>query len=187
MSQNQIAKCDNEPEIPEELLLKLAEHIYPDLKTDTDYYLLDKRDGTGTQLFWLNDAVPEPTEQEISDAKFNAMDTYWWKRLRQVRDKLLVKSDWSTIALFGRKKNAGGRRAQEHRSFVKKSAVSAQASFFSGEKGRWRPPCTGAQDFCQKNVVSGNKNTLFLGEKKTPEAAAHKSTRLLSKHILKNT
>ena len=31
--QNQIAKRDNEPEIPEELLLKLAEHIYPDLKT----------------------------------------------------------------------------------------------------------------------------------------------------------
>ena len=74
----------------------VMEYLYPDLKTDTDYYLLDKKEvGTGTQLFWLNDAVPEPTEQEISDAKFNAMDTYWWKRLRQVRDKLLVKSDWS--------------------------------------------------------------------------------------------
>ena len=73
-------------------------YLYPNLVNDRglgdgDYSL--QNDGDGTYLVWTNSEITEPTAQEIIDAKFNAMDTYWWKHLRQVRDKLLVDSDWS--------------------------------------------------------------------------------------------
>jgi len=74
-------------------------HLYPDLVNDGtpngDYYLQNKSDGKGTFLVWLNTGISEPTDQELADAKEDAMNAYWWKRLRQKRDKLLVESDWS--------------------------------------------------------------------------------------------
>ena len=74
-------------------------HLYPDLVNDGtpngDYYLQNKSDGNGTFLVWLNTGISEPTDQELADAKEDAMNAYWWKALREVRDDLLVKSDWS--------------------------------------------------------------------------------------------
>ena len=79
-------------------LYMVLPHLYPDLinnPTDGDYHLQNDGDGKGTQLIWKTDAVAEPTAQELTDAKEDAMNAYWWKRLRQKRDKLLVESDWS--------------------------------------------------------------------------------------------
>ncbi len=73
-------------------------HLYPDLinnPTDGDYHLQNDSDGNGTFLVWKNTEITEPTEQELADAKEDAMNAYWWKRLRQKRDKLLVESDWT--------------------------------------------------------------------------------------------
>jgi len=76
-------------------LYMVLPHLYPDLEDGTDYYLQNNSDGNGTFLVWLTDAVTEPTEQELADAKEDAMSAWWWKRLRQKRDELLVESDWS--------------------------------------------------------------------------------------------
>jgi|TARA_Y100000296_G_scaffold49078_1_gene56248 hypothetical protein len=72
-------------------------YLYPDLENgyDKDYYLQNDGDDTGTFLVWLNAEIAEPTEQELADAKEAAVNAYWWKRLREKRDKLLVDSDWS--------------------------------------------------------------------------------------------
>ena len=74
-------------------------HLYPDLVNDGtpngDYYLQNKSDGKGTFLVWLNTGISEPTDQELADAKEDAMNAYWWKRLREKRNKLLFDSDWS--------------------------------------------------------------------------------------------
>ena len=79
-------------------LYMVLPHLYPDLinnPTDGDYHLQNDGDGSGTFLVWKNTEITEPTEQELADAKEDAMNAYWWKRLRQKRDKLLVESDWS--------------------------------------------------------------------------------------------
>ena len=76
-------------------------HLYPDLENDgagdstKDYRLENHSDGRGTQLVWHNNEVAAPTDQELLDAKEPAIDAYWWKLLRNKRDKLLVNSDWS--------------------------------------------------------------------------------------------
>jgi hypothetical protein len=74
-------------------------YLYPDLINDGtsngDYQLINNGDDTGTYLVWNNDEITEPTEQEISDAKEEAINAWWWKRLRKKRDKLLADSDWS--------------------------------------------------------------------------------------------
>ena len=73
-------------------------HLYPDLVNDIndgDYHLQDDSDGSGVFLVWKNMEIPEPTDQELADAKEPAMNAYWWKELREKRDKLLVESDWS--------------------------------------------------------------------------------------------
>ena len=74
-------------------------YLHPDLINDGssegDYQLRNNSDGNGTFLVWQNDEITEPTEQELADAKEDAMNAYWWKRLRQKRDKLLMESDWS--------------------------------------------------------------------------------------------
>ena len=80
-------------------LYMVLPHLYPDLVNDGtpngDYYLQNKSDGKGTFLVWLNTGISEPTDQELADAKEDAMNAYWWKRLRTTRNKLLVDSDWS--------------------------------------------------------------------------------------------
>ena len=72
-------------------------YLYPDLENglDKDYYLQNNSDGNGTFIVWNNTEVSEPTEQELADAKEDAMNVRWWKILRIIRNKLLVESDWS--------------------------------------------------------------------------------------------
>ena len=73
-------------------------YLFPDLENDMDkddYYLLKNADGTGTQLIWKNTEITKPTDQELADAKEDAMNSHWWKVVRILRDKLLKKSDWS--------------------------------------------------------------------------------------------
>ena len=82
-------------------------HLYPDLKGTpptvngeykpelADYLLRNDTDGTGTYIIWQNAEIPEPTEQELADAKEGAVNASWWKGLRSRRDRLLKASDWS--------------------------------------------------------------------------------------------
>jgi len=72
-------------------------YLYPDLNNERekDYYLQNDSDGTGTFIVWRNTEIPEPTEQELANAKEDAVNDFWWKRLRKTRNKLLVDSDWS--------------------------------------------------------------------------------------------
>ena len=72
-------------------------YLYPDLENGAigDYSLQNDSDGTRTFVVWHNNDIPEPTEQEIADAKEPALNAYWWKVLRVIRDNLLVESDWS--------------------------------------------------------------------------------------------
>ncbi len=61
-----------------------------------------------------------------------------------------VASEQTTL-FFGEQTNAGGRRAQEYRTFVKKVwFLGKQRCFFGEQQKRQRPLCTGAQDFCKK-------------------------------------
>ena len=76
-------------------LYMVLPYLYPDLQNRKDYNLENLSDGNGTQLVWLNTEIPEPTDQELAEAKEDAMNAYWWKRLRVVRDRLLIDSDWS--------------------------------------------------------------------------------------------
>jgi|TARA_Y100000296_G_scaffold6506_1_gene7927 hypothetical protein len=72
-------------------------YLYPNLvnEPEKDYVLRNNSDGKGTFIVWNNTEVSEPTEQELADAKEDAMNTHWWKVLRRRRDKLLAESDWS--------------------------------------------------------------------------------------------
>ena len=79
-------------------LFMVMPYLYPDLKSENptgDYHLQNDSNGTGTYVVWHNTEIPKPTDQELADAKEEAMNIYWWKFLREVRDKLLVESDWS--------------------------------------------------------------------------------------------
>ena len=75
----------------------VMQHLYPDLENSNigDYHLQNDTDGSGTFVVWHNNDIPEPTAQEIADAKEPALNAYWWKVLRVIRDNLLVESDWS--------------------------------------------------------------------------------------------
>ena len=72
-------------------------YLYPNLKMGTeegdDYHLQNNSDGQGTFILWRTDAVAEPTEQELANAKEAAMDAAWWKRLRFIRDFKLKQTD----------------------------------------------------------------------------------------------
>ena len=61
---------------------------------------------------------------------------------------------------------AGGRRAQKYRAFCHKSVLLTQQTFlfvfFLGGKRR-RPPCAGAQDFCQQKCGFCSKNIIWGG------------------------
>jgi len=70
-------------------------YLYPDLENEQDYYLQNDSDDTGTFIVWRNTEIPEPTEQELANAKEDAVNDSWWKRLRRKRNKLLVDSDWT--------------------------------------------------------------------------------------------
>ena len=79
-------------------LYMVMPYLYPDLKNENptgDYHLQNDSDGKGTYVIWHNTEIPKPTDQELADAKEEAMNIYWWKLVRKVRDKLLVDSDWS--------------------------------------------------------------------------------------------
>ena len=73
-------------------------YLYPALKNNglpsVDYELHCDSE-LGYQLIWYNNDIAKPTDQEISDAKEDAVNDYWWKQLRRTRNKLLVDSDWS--------------------------------------------------------------------------------------------
>ena len=79
-------------------LFMVIPYLYPDLASEVvngDYHLKNDSDGNGTYVVWLNNDIPEPTAQEIADAKEPALNAHWWKVLRVIRDILLVESDWS--------------------------------------------------------------------------------------------
>ena len=69
----------------------ILRHLHADLEPIVDYIV---RDGV---LTWLNedDDVTAPTNTTMDNAREAATDAWWWKRLRQRRDKLLHQSDWS--------------------------------------------------------------------------------------------
>ena len=60
-----------------------------------DYYMENNSDGKGTQFVWQRDDIPKPTDQQIADAKEDAVNAHWLKMLRWQRNELLVASDWS--------------------------------------------------------------------------------------------
>ena len=60
-----------------------------------DFQLRNDGNGQGTYIIWQRDDIPEPTEQELADAKEPAVNAAWWKGLRFNRDRLLKASDWS--------------------------------------------------------------------------------------------
>ena len=81
-------------------------YLYPDLDNKPnpteefgydhcDYYFQNNSDGNGTFIVWQNNDIPEPTDQELADAKEPALNAEWWKILRFKRDGLLGESDWS--------------------------------------------------------------------------------------------
>ena len=75
-------------------------HLYPNLQGRTtggtqDYWLQNDLDEKGTYVVWNTDSVAKPTDQELADAKEEAVDAHWFKELRKIRDSLLVESDWS--------------------------------------------------------------------------------------------
>ncbi len=91
-------------------LTMVMEHLYPDLNKHThqsgkvdivhsfpnkDYRLQNNLDGNGTFVVWQNSEIPEPTAQELADAKEPAIDAHWWKYLRLQRNELLGESDWT--------------------------------------------------------------------------------------------
>ena len=74
-------------------------YLYPDLVNNgsesEDYILQNDSDGNGTFIVWNNEEITKPTDQELADAKEEAINAHWWKILREKRDELLVDSDWS--------------------------------------------------------------------------------------------
>ena len=70
-------------------------YLYPDLdyKDGKDYYLQNDSDGKGTYVIWNNKDITKPTDQELADAKEDAINDDWWKVLRYERDQLLKESD----------------------------------------------------------------------------------------------
>ena len=69
----------------------ILSHMYPALKVLVDWKVTDG------VLTWLNedDDVTAPTNTTMDNAREAATDAWWWRRLRQRRDKLLHQSDWS--------------------------------------------------------------------------------------------
>ena len=69
----------------------ILSHMYPALKVLVDWKVTDG------VLTWLNedDDVTAPTNTTMDNAREAATDAWWWRRLRQRRDKCLHQSDWS--------------------------------------------------------------------------------------------
>ena len=74
-------------------LFMVLPYLYPDLKVGKDWKLYDKSTGEGEQLIWLNKDITPPTDEELLNGKQGGMTQYWWKYLRNTRDKLLKESD----------------------------------------------------------------------------------------------
>ena len=68
-------------------------YLYPNLKSGKDWQLYNESIEKGTQIRWLNKDVPLPTDKELLDGKKGSMIRYWWVILRDVRNKLLQRSD----------------------------------------------------------------------------------------------
>ena len=49
-------------------------------------------------LEWFSDAIPKPTESEITDAKSAAMKWHALKALRSERNARLAQGDWTQLA-----------------------------------------------------------------------------------------
>ena len=72
---------------------------------DVDYVVADNIDGNGPYFIEWNHGDPQPTEQEVSDAKA-AMDAAWaaaavdrrWVEVRKERDYALGRTDWTQLA-----------------------------------------------------------------------------------------
>ena len=70
-------------------------YLYPNLvnSPEGDYHLQNDGDDTGTFVVWHNTEIPEPTTQQLADAKEDALNADWWRMLRLTRDRLLKDTD----------------------------------------------------------------------------------------------
>mgnify|MGYP003146157374 CR=1 FL=1 len=70
-------------------------YLYPNLvnSPEGDYHLQNDGDDTGTFVVWHNTEIPEPTTQQLADAKEDALNADWWRMLRLTRDGLLKDTD----------------------------------------------------------------------------------------------
>ena len=71
----------------------VMEYLYPQLANNVDYKLQNDCDGRGTYVIWLRKDMSPPTDEALTMAKRDAVEAYFWKRLRQHRDVLLCESD----------------------------------------------------------------------------------------------
>jgi hypothetical protein len=76
-------------------LFMVVPYLYPNLvnSLEGDYHLQNDGDDTSTFVVWHNTEIPEPTTQELADAKEDAMNAWWWRILRLTRDRFLKDTD----------------------------------------------------------------------------------------------
>tara|TARA_R110000787_G_scaffold1219_1_gene4372 strand:+ start:679 stop:1101 length:423 start_codon:yes stop_codon:yes gene_type:complete len=82
-------------------LNKVIEHLYPNLDhyNEKVYILQNDGDGNGSYIKYWNPANgSEPTDEQIANAKEEAIDAFWWKILRQKRDQFLSETDQYAVA-----------------------------------------------------------------------------------------
>jgi hypothetical protein len=70
-------------------------YLYPNLKRgfEGDYHLQKDASDAGTYVVWYNTEITKPTDQELANAKEDAVNDWWWKLLRLLRNKLLDDTD----------------------------------------------------------------------------------------------
>ena len=82
-------------------LSMVIEHLYPNLEhyDEKVYRLQNDSDGNGSYIKYWNPANgAEPTDKQIADAKEDAINAFWWKKLRAKRNKLLSETDEYAVA-----------------------------------------------------------------------------------------
>jgi|8_EtaG_2_1085327.scaffolds.fasta_scaffold29809_4 hypothetical protein len=82
-------------------LSMVIEHLYPNLDhyNKNVYILRNDSDGNGSYIKYWNPANgAKPTDKQIADAKEDAINAFWWKKLRAKRNKLLSETDEYAVA-----------------------------------------------------------------------------------------
>tara|TARA_R110000751_G_scaffold303056_1_gene417462 strand:- start:121 stop:543 length:423 start_codon:yes stop_codon:yes gene_type:complete len=82
-------------------LSMVIEHLYPNLDhyNSKVYILRNDSDGNGSYIKYWNPANGvKPTDEQIANAKEEAINSFWWKKLREKRNKLLSETDEYAVA-----------------------------------------------------------------------------------------